>query len=39
VVLPSTFPFRWSRGGMMAKPSKVLLVEDDPHDVELTLSR
>jgi CheY-like chemotaxis protein len=23
---------------MMAKPSKILLVEDDPHDVELTLS-
>jgi hypothetical protein len=22
----------------MAEPSKVLLVEDDPHDVELTLS-
>ena len=22
----------------MAKPSKILLVEDDPHDVELTLS-
>src|SRR3712207_4768770 len=37
-VLPFTFPFRWSRGGTMAKPSKILLVEDDPYDVELTLS-
>src|SRR5918994_6080848 len=30
--------FCWSRGGAMAVLSKILLVEDDPHDVELTLS-
>jgi len=30
--------FCWWRGGAMAEPSKILLVEDDPHDVELTLS-
>ena len=29
---------RWSRGEPVTEPGKILLVEDDPHDVELTLT-
>src|SRR5215213_2736335 len=36
---PSTSRSRYPQGGiMMTNPGKILLVEDDPYDVELTLS-